>query len=77
MLIKVSMEIRYDYLIAVIVLILAFWVGLILYRVGREGVIKKIDFWRAKWKIVLFWIVIAALVLLGLYLLNHYNLLGE
>lgn len=71
------MEIRYDYLIAIIILVLLVWVGIIFYRVGREGVIKKIDFWRAKWKIVLFWMIIAAIVFLGLYLMNKYNLWPE
>lgn len=70
------MTIRYEYLIAVVVVILAFWVSLILYRVGREKVIKNVDFWRSKWKIVLFWFVILVLVLLVLYLMNRYNLGG-
>ena len=68
------MEIRYDYLIAIIILVLGAWAGLILYRVGREGVIKKIDFWRAKWKIVLFWFVIAVVVGIGIYFMSKYDL---
>jgi len=70
------MQIRYEYIIAIVVLVLVCWVGLILYRVGREKVIKNIDFWRSKWKIVLFWFVILLIILLGLYLINHYNLWG-
>ena len=70
------MTIRYEYLIAIVVLALAFWVGLIFYRVGREKVIKNIDFWRSKWKIVLFWFVILVVVLLALYLINRYDLWG-
>ena len=71
------MEIRYDYLIAVIILILLSWIGLVFYRVGREEVIKKIDFWRSKWKIVLGWLVIAVIVLLGLYFMNRFDLWPE
>ena len=68
------MEIRYEYLIALIVVALTFWVGLILYRVGREKVIKNIDFWRSKWKIVLFWFIILVVILLVWYIINRYNL---
>jgi len=70
------MQIRYEYIIAVIVLALIFWVALILYRVGREKIIKNIDFWRSKWKIVLFWFIILVLVLLLLYVINRYELWG-
>ena len=68
------MEIRYDYLIAIVILALGAWVGLILYRVGREEMIKKVDFWRAKWKIVLFWFVIAVILGIGIYLMSKYDL---
>lgn len=70
------MEIRYEYIIAIVVAALFFWVGLILYRVGREKIIKNVDFWRSKWKIVLFWFVILVIVLLALYVINHYDLWG-
>jgi len=65
----------YKRIIALVVLALIVWVAIILYRVGREGVIKRIDFWKSKWKIVLFWIVIAAVAGVVLYYLNKYGFL--
>ncbi len=68
------MNISSEYILAIVVVVLLFWVGLIMYRVGREKVIKNVDFWRSKWKIVLFWLIVLVLVLLVLYVLNRYDL---
>ncbi|MBT5337836.1 hypothetical protein HN858_03925 [Candidatus Falkowbacteria bacterium] len=65
----------YKRTLALVVLICAFWVVVILYRVGKGEVIKKVDFWRSKWKIVLFWFIIAALALVVLYVLVSLGLL--
>ena len=65
----------YKRTLALVVLICAFWVVVILYRVGKGEGIKKVDFWRSKWKIVLFWFIIAALALVVLYVLVSLGLL--
>jgi hypothetical protein len=67
----------YKRTLALVVLICAFWIVLIFYRVGREKIVKNVDFWRSKWKIVLFWFVLAVLALVVLYLLDHFGLLTE
>jgi len=68
-------ELDYKKMIAVIVIILAVWVIVIFYRVGREGVIRKLDYWRARWKIVLFWFVVAVVAVLASYYLHKYGVL--
>jgi len=68
------MKITYEYTIAIVVIAVVFWTGLIIYRVGREKVIKNVDFWRSKWKIVMFWFIILAVIALALYVINHFNL---
>lgn len=67
----------YKRILALAVLAAAAWIGMILYRVGREDVIKKIDFLKSKWKIVLFWFVIAALAVFGFYVVNKLGLLNS
>lgn len=61
----------YKRILALVILICAFWVVLIIYRVGRGEIIKKIDFWKSKWKIVLFWFVVAVIGVFVLYLLSE------
>ena len=65
----------YKRTLALVVLICAFWAVVIFYRVGKGEVIKKVDFWKSKWKIVLFWIIVAAFALLVLYVLVSLGLL--
>jgi hypothetical protein len=65
----------YERVLVLVVLAVVSWIILILYRVGRGGVIKKIDFWRASWKIVLFWLVVLAVVAGVSYLLHKYGLI--
>lgn len=65
----------YRRVLAVISIIILGWIALILYRVGRGGAIKRVDFWKAKWKIVLFWMIVAAIVIVAWYLLNKYGIL--
>lgn len=64
-------------ILSLIVLICVFWVGLILYRVGRGELIQKVDFWKSKWKIVLFWFIVAAIAILVLYVLDKFGLLDK
>lgn len=68
---------NYKRILAVVALVAAYGVGLVLYRVGRGEIIQKIDWWKSKWKIVLFWIVIALLALAVLYALDKLGLLEE
>ncbi len=65
----------YKRILALAVLACIVWVALILYRVGRGEIIKKVDFWKSKWKIVLFWMVVALILLTALYFLNKWGLL--
>lgn len=65
----------YRGVLAVVIIIILSWIALILYRVARGGAIKRVDFWKAKWKIVLFWMIIAAIVIVIWYLLNKYGIL--
>ena len=65
----------YERILALAVLAAAYWVVLILYRVSRGGVIKKVDFWKANWKIGLFWFAIIVIVAGGWYLLHKYGLI--
>ena len=65
----------YRHLIAYAIIIGAVWIGVILYRVGRGDLIRRIDFWKSKWKIVLFWIVIVAIIIVAWYFLDRYELL--
>ena len=67
----------YKRILALAILAVLFWAGLILYRVGREEVIKKVDFWKSKWQIVLFWFVVAFTALAILYGLNRLGLLDK
>jgi len=64
----------YQRILALTVLAAAYWVILILYRVGRGGMIKRVDFWQANWKIGLFWFVTIAIVAGGWYLFHKYGL---
>lgn len=64
----------YKRILALAVLAAAYWVVLIFYRVGKGGVVKRVDFWKSNWKIVLFWFVAVAIVAVVWYLLNKYGL---
>lgn len=64
----------YKRILALAVLAVAYWVVLILYRVGKGGVVKRVDFWKSNWKIGLFWFVAVAIVAVVWYLLNKYGL---
>ncbi|MBI5076855.1 hypothetical protein HZB94_00535 [Candidatus Falkowbacteria bacterium] len=68
---------NYKKILAGAALVVAYWVGLILYRVYRGEIIQKVDWWKSKWKIVLFWIVIALLALLVIYSLDKFGLLEQ
>jgi hypothetical protein len=68
-------EISYEEFIALVIAIVIAWIIIVFYRVGREGVIKKLDFWRAKWKIVLFWFVILAIVISIMVLFKRYDVM--
>lgn len=65
--------ITYPRIFALIIIVIALWILLILYRVFREPAIKKVDFYQAHWKIVLFWLVIAALAIGIMYLTRYYD----
>ncbi len=67
----------YKRILALVILALIAWIVMVLYRVGREGVIKNIDFLKSKWKIVLFWFVVAALAVVVLYVMNKLGLLNK
>lgn len=64
----------YKRVLALAVLAVAYWVVLILYRVGKGGVVKRVDFWKSNWKIGLFWFVAVAIVAVVWYLLDKYGL---
>ncbi|MFH0779937.1 MAG: hypothetical protein V1928_03715 [Parcubacteria group bacterium] len=63
----------YPRLLAVVVVLLAAWIVIIFYRIIREQAVKKVDFYKANWKIVLFWLVLAALALGVMYLARHFD----
>lgn len=65
--------ITYPRLLAVVVILSAVWIVIIFYRIIREQAIKKVDFYKANWKIVLFWLVVAAIGLGVMYLARHFD----
>jgi uncharacterized membrane protein len=68
---------NYKRILAIAVLVAAYGIGLILYRVGRGELVQKVDWWKSKWKIALFWFVIALLALAALYVLDRFGLLEQ
>lgn len=66
----------YKRILAIAVTAVVIWIVIILYRVSREEVIKKVDFWRAKWKIVLFWMVVVLLLCLIWYVLYRLGIIN-
>ncbi len=64
----------YKRVLALAVLAVVYWIVLILYRVGKGGAVKRVDFWKSNWKIGLFWFVTVAVVAGVWYLLNKYGL---
>ncbi|HMB26226.1 MAG TPA: hypothetical protein VKP03_02310 [Patescibacteria group bacterium] len=67
----------YKKILALVILAILVWIGIVLYRVGREGLIKRVDFWKSKWKIVLFWMIVAVVVLIGWYYLDKFGVLDK
>lgn len=57
----------YERIIAAVIVIAVAWIILILFRVARGKVIRKADFLRSNWKIVLFWMIVATIVIAVLY----------
>ena len=68
---------NYKRILAIAVLVAAYGIGLILYRVGRGELVQKVDWWKSKWKIALFWFVIALLAMAALYVLDRFGLLEQ
>lgn len=66
---------QYKYILSFVIILLAAWIALIFYRVIREKLILKVDFWKSNWKIVLFWFIVAALAIGAWYVLQKYDLL--
>lgn len=73
---SIFMNLDYREIIAIAVIVVAAWIVLVFYRVGREEAIKKVDFWKAQWKIVLFWILALVVGVLILYGLNKLGLVS-
>jgi len=68
------MELTYQKLIALVGIICAVWIIYVFYGVLREKAIWKYDFWRSKWKIALFWFIVAAVIAVGWYLIDKYQI---
>ena len=67
----------YKKIIAVILIVLAAWILYVFYNVGREKFIKKFDYIKSKWKIVLFWMILAAIVIVGWYYLSKWGIIDN
>jgi len=65
----------YKKILAVIVVAVVAWIVWVFYNVGREGVILKWDKIRSKWKILLFWFVLIAVVLVVWYYLVEWGII--
>jgi len=72
-------DISFDYrgIIAAAVVAVVIWIAVILYRFGRGGAIKRVDFWKSQWKIGLFWFVVAMVAAVVWYVGNQYGWWGK
>jgi len=72
-------SVSFDYrgVIAAVVAAVIIWIVIILYRVLRGGAIKRVDFWKSQWKIVLFWFVVALIAAAVWYLGVKYGWWGK
>ncbi|MFA6537371.1 MAG: hypothetical protein WCT18_03135 [Patescibacteria group bacterium] len=59
--------------LAVIIILAVYWIAVVLFRVVREKSILQTDFWKSKWKIVLFWFIFFALVVTAWYFYQKYR----
>jgi len=64
-------DLTYKKIIAIIVFVIAIWIAWVFYQVIREKSIKRWDYIRSKWKILLFWFVVLAIVLIVLYFFSE------
>lgn len=67
----------YKKFIAIVVIVVVVWIVWVFYNVGREKFIKKFDYIKSKWKIVLFWFIVAAVIIGGWYLLVEWGLIDS
>lgn len=67
----------YDRIIALAILTVIYWVILILYRVGKGEVVQKVDYWKSRWKIILWWLVIVVIGFAVLYLFDWLGIINK
>lgn len=72
-----SISFEYRGIIAAAVIAVVIWIAIILFRLARGGAVKRVDFWKSQWKIVLFWFVAAVVVAAAWYVGNKYGWWGK